>query len=85
MIESPSGRSRKAPIWDLTGTEACGGGKVFWWTLMIFGEYLRIYRGGVRVKGHPGGPQARGAPLGLRACGLLGTLLALSAILLGVF
>ena len=29
MIDSPSGgASEKAPRWDLTGTEGCGGGKV---------------------------------------------------------
>ena len=29
MIDYPSGRSpEKAPRWDLTGTEGCGGGKV---------------------------------------------------------
>ncbi len=29
MINSPSGRvPEKAPRWDLTGTEGCGGGKV---------------------------------------------------------
>ena len=52
MIESPSGRvPKKAPRWDLMGTEACGGGKLFWWTLVMFGEYLRIYKGGTRVCG----------------------------------
>ena len=51
MIESPSGRvPEKAPRWDLTGTEACGGGKVFLYTLLMFVEYLRIYREGTRSK-----------------------------------
>ena len=37
MIESPSGRvPKKAPRWDLTGTEGCGGGKVFLWLLLMF-------------------------------------------------
>ena len=34
VIDSPSGRSpEKAPRWDLTGTEVCGGGKVVLWLL----------------------------------------------------
>ena len=70
VIESPSGRvPKKAPRWDLMGTEACGGGKLFWWTLVMFGEYLRIYRGGTRVRGlswRPGGlwpPRDSSSPL----------------------
>ena len=32
VIESPSGKMpEKAPRWDLTGTEGCGGGKVVSW------------------------------------------------------
>ena len=59
MIESPSDRvPEKAPRCDLTGTEACDGGKVFWWTLLMFGEYVRIYRSDFRVGGLPRGPQA---------------------------
>ena len=44
MIESPSGRvPEKVPRWDLTGTEGCGGGKVFsWLPLMVLG-YKSIY------------------------------------------
>jgi hypothetical protein len=51
-------------------------------------EYLRIYRAGIRVRGPSRGPQAREAPpigRGLKACGLLGTLLALSPSYVGVF
>ena len=48
----------------------------------MFGEYLRIYRSGTRVRGLPRGPQDRGA---LEACGLLETLLALSPSHVGVF
>ena len=63
MIEFPSGRvPKKAPRWDLTGTEACGGGKVFWRTLLVVWEYFGIYRARIRVGGLPRGPQARGAP-----------------------
>src|SRR3989337_2269897 len=71
VIESPSDRSpEKAPRWDLTRTEACGGGKVFLWTLLMFGEYLRIYRAGMRFRAPSRGPQARGAPPGARPQGL---------------
>ena len=35
----PSGRiPEKAPRWDLPGIEGYGGGKVFWWTLLAFGN-----------------------------------------------
>jgi hypothetical protein len=30
----------KAPRWDLTGTEGYGGGKVFWWTLLLILEFF---------------------------------------------
>ena len=76
VIESPSGRvPKKVPRWDIMGTEACGGGKVFWWTLLLIWEYLGIYSARIRVGGLPRGPQAREAPpLGhdLRAFGALG-------------
>ena len=59
VIESASGRvPEKAARWDLTGTEACGGGKVFWWTLLVVWKYLGIYRPRIRVGGAPRGPQA---------------------------
>ena len=73
MIQSPSARMlEKAPRWDLTGTVACGGGKVFWWMALMVWEYLGIYRAKIRFRGHPRGPQAlrarpRGAPPGLWA------------------
>ena len=63
VIESPSGRlPEKAPRWDLTGTEACGGGKVFFVCPLVYGEYLGIYGARIRVKGAMGGPQAHRAP-----------------------
>ena len=41
VIESPSGRMpEKAPRWDLTGTEGCGGRKVFSWMLLVVLEYM---------------------------------------------
>jgi hypothetical protein len=61
VIESPSGRSpEKAPRWDLTGTEACGGGKVFLWMLLVVWEYLGIYTPKDRVRGASRDPQGRG-------------------------
>ena len=40
--QSPSGRMpEKAPRWDLTGTEGCGGGKVVSWLPWMF---LGIYK-----------------------------------------
>jgi hypothetical protein len=34
----------KAPRWDLTGTQGCGGGKVFSWLALVVLEYMLIYR-----------------------------------------
>ena len=88
VIGSPSGRVlEKAPRWDLTGKEGYGGGKVFWWTILVLWEYLGIYRVGIRVRGPPRVPQAlRASPPGRgpEACGLLGDLLAPSPSPLGV-
>ena len=43
MIKSPSDRMlEKALRWDLTGTEGCGGGKVFSWMLLVVWEYVDI-------------------------------------------
>ena len=59
MIESPSGRSlEKTQRWNLMGTEACGGGKVFWWMPLMVSEYFGIYSAKIRVGGLPRGPQA---------------------------
>ena len=45
VIDSPTGGvPKKAPRWDLTGTEACGGGnRVLWCSCMLSG-YMGIYR-----------------------------------------
>ena len=41
----PSGKMpEKAPRWDLTGTEGCGGGKVVSWLPWMFLGYKSIYR-----------------------------------------
>ena len=45
MIESPFDRTPgKAPRWDLTGIEGCGGGKVVSWLPWKVSGYMRIYR-----------------------------------------
>ena len=70
MIDSPFGRSpKKAPRWDLMGTEGCGGGKVVTWLSLMFLEYKSIYIGeksrSVELRGaHEGGgvPPPLGAP-----------------------
>ena len=63
VIESPSGRMpEKAPRWDLAEIEACSGAKVFWWTLLMLGEYLGIYSAKIRVGGLQRGPQALRVP-----------------------
>ena len=45
VIESPSGGApEKAPRWDLTGTEGCGGGNRVFAPYMMFPGYMGIYR-----------------------------------------
>ena len=66
MIESPSGRMpEKAPIWDLTGTEGCGGGISFLAPYLIVWGFWNIceYIGGRSRSGshqgaHEGGGHA---------------------------
>ena len=63
MIECSSDRvPEKAPRWDLTGIEACGGGKLFLVCPLVYGEYLGIYEARIRVRGVPRGSQAWGRP-----------------------
>ena len=63
MIESPSGgMPEKAPRWDLTGTEGCGGGIRFSWTLLMVWGYVGIYRRKKYVGGRLRGPGDRGTP-----------------------
>ena len=60
-IDSPSGRSpEKAPRWDLTGTEGCGGGKVVSWLPLMFLGYTSIYRRKNQVGGATRGPRGWG-------------------------
>ena len=64
----PLGRSpEKAPRWDLTGTEGCGGGKVVSWLPLMFLGYKSIYRRKKYVGGATRAPQGGGAPTPLGA------------------
>ena len=45
------------------GTEACGGGKVVSWVLLMLGEYLDICGSKIRIRRSTGGPQGRGRAL----------------------
>ena len=57
MIDSPfGGAPEKAPRWDLTGTEGCGGGKVVSWLSLTFLGYKSIYRWRKYVGGATRGP-----------------------------
>ena len=63
MIDSPSGGApEKAPGWDLTGTEGCGGGIRFLAPYLVVWGYVGIYRRKEYVGGATGGPRGRGAP-----------------------
>ena len=45
LTDSPSGGApEKAPRWDLTGTEGCGGGNRVSWCSRMFSGYMIIYR-----------------------------------------
>ena len=58
MIDSPSGRApEKAPRWDLTGTEGCGGGNRVLAPCLMFSGYVGIYRRKKQVGGATRGPQ----------------------------
>ena len=65
MIDSPSGGApEKAPRWDLTGTEGCGGGIRFSWIPLMVWGYVGIYRRKEYVGGAPRGPRGRGRAQG---------------------
>ena len=65
MIDAPSGgASEKAPRWDLTGTEGCGGGKVVSWLPLMFLGYKSIYRRKKYIDGVPWGPRGWGRAWG---------------------
>ena len=62
MIDSPSGGvPEKAPRWDLSRTETCGGGKGILWTPLRVSDFLGIYSDGIRSN------RALWAPQGTRA------------------
>ena len=57
MIDAPYGRApEKAPRWDLTGTEGCGGGITFLAPYLVFWGYVGIYRRTKYVGGATWGP-----------------------------
>ena len=65
MINAPSDRTpEKAPRWDLTGTEGCGGGIRFLWCSSMVLGYVGIYRRKEYVVGATGGPRGWRARLG---------------------
>ena len=73
VIESPSDRMpEKAPRWDLTGTEGCGGGNRVWWCSWMFSGYMSIYIGEGSRSGEPqGAHEGGGAPPCLVASSLI--------------
>ena len=63
VINAPSGGSpKKAPRWDLTGTEGCGGGNRVLALYLMFPGYMGIYRRKEYVDGATGGPRGWRAP-----------------------
>ena len=68
MINAPSGRApEKAPRWDLSSTEGCGGGIRFSWCSWMFGGYVDIYRRKKYIGGATDGPRGwRARPKGRR-------------------
>ena len=69
MIDAPSGGApEKAPRWDLTGTEGCGGGIRFLAPYLVVWGYVGIYRRKKYVGGATWGPRGwRARPGGRRA------------------
>ena len=71
VIDSPSGGApEKAPRWDLTGTEGCGGGNRVSWCSRMFSGYVDIYRRKKYVGGATRGPRGWRARPGGQACPL---------------
>ena len=67
MIDSPSGgASKKAPRWDLTGIEGCGGGIRFLAPSLVVWGYVGIYRRKKYVGGATWAPRGWRARLGGR-------------------
>ena len=62
--DSPSGRvPEQGPYWFLVATEACGGGTPDLSSLLMFLEYVDLYRRKKLVGGCSRGPRDRGACL----------------------
>ena len=58
VINAPSGgASKKAPRWDLLGTEGCGSGNRVSWCSRMFSGYMSIYRRKKSVRGATRGPR----------------------------
>ena len=55
-----SGAPEQAPRWDLTGTEACGGGIWFLAPYLVVWGYVGIYRRKEYVSGATWGPRGGG-------------------------
>ena len=67
MIDALSGGApEKAPRWDLTGIEGCGGGNRVFAPPLMFSGYVGIYRRKKYVGGATRGPQGWRARLGGR-------------------
>ena len=65
VINAPSGGvPEKAPRWDLTGTEGCGGGNRVLAPYLMFLGYMGIYRRNKYVGGATRGPRGWRARLG---------------------
>ena len=65
MIDTPSGGApKKAPRWDLTGKEGCGGGNRVLAPHLIVSGYVDIYRRKEYVGGAIGGPRGWRARVG---------------------
>ena len=56
----PGGAPKKAPRWDLTGTEGCGGGNRVLAPYMMFPGYMSIYRRKRSVRRAMRGPRGWG-------------------------
>ena len=73
MINAPSsGAPEKAPRWDLSGTESCGGGIRFLALYLVVWGYVGIYRRKKYVGGergpHEGGGRAWGVGVPPTSC-----------------
>ena len=87
MIDSPfGGAPEKAPRWDITGTEGCGGENRVSWCSWMFSGYMGKYRRKKYADGAVRGPRGWGVHLppgrALLPRGLLASFLASTPSLL---